>query len=214
MSRRSEFPESAFKRSQIRRIALRTGHVRSISTWAFEKVRHNALSFLDELLKNTITYTEHARRTTISSADVKDGLRNMKNAGDLVPKIYGSPSKKRCETYEKYRSSRRKSGSRKSRKSRRSTSLVRKIKFYQAQHGCVHLARAPVARLVKNIAKNRKSDVKFSDSAMTLIIYILELYIEKRLKLAGLLSIHRKGKGNLSDKDMETVALFEKMFLA
>lgn len=216
MSQKQKSRGSELKRAQFRRIALRTGHVQSLSSGAFEKVRSKALSFLEELVKKTVTYMEHARRITVSSGDVKDALRNMKEGGDMVPKIYGSPPKTRCETYEKHVSSRRKKAgkSRKMSRSRRSSSLSRQIRFYQSrQISCVHLARAPVERLIKSIARDFRSGIRLSDKATSLIVYALELYIEKQLKLAGLLSIHRKGKGNLSERDIETLTVFEKAFL-
>jgi len=223
MSREQKSFGSQLKRAQFRRIALRTGHVQNLSSKAFEKVRSKALMFLQDLVGKSVIYMVHDRRVTLSSSDVQNGLRQLKDGGDIVPKIYGSPPSKRCESYESHRSSRRKGKSRRAvggvvvprKRSSKSSSLIRQIRFYQfKQINCVHLPKAPLERLIKEIARNHTSSVRLSENAANLIIYALELYIDKQLGLAGLLSIHRKGRGNLSERDVEMLTSFEKMFLA
>lgn len=213
MSHKQKKFGSELLRTQFRRIALRTGNVQSLSSGAFEKVRSKALFFFRTLIAKSIIYLEHARRNTLSAEDVKSALRHMKDAGEIVPKIYGSPPTVRCETYGKHISSRRKVKGGSRRKASRSSSIMRQIKFYQSkQINCVHLPRAPVRHLIRELAIEHKHGIRLSENAISLIIYALELYIEKQLGLAGLLSIHRKGKGNLSERDVQILTAIEKIF--
>ena len=71
----------------IRRIARRAG-VKRISGLVYDEIRRSNYQgvlqlWLDQAIKNAITYTEHARRKTLTKVDVVYGLRRMKPAMEL-----------------------------------------------------------------------------------------------------------------------------------
>jgi histone H4 len=57
----------------IRRLARRGG-VRRISNQIYEEVRLVIEKYLDKVVADSVIYTEHARRKTIQSCDVKRAL--------------------------------------------------------------------------------------------------------------------------------------------
>jgi len=61
----------------IRRLARRGG-VKRISTLIYEETRNALRSFLENIIHDTITYTEHAKRATVTPIDV---LRALKRQG-------------------------------------------------------------------------------------------------------------------------------------
>merc|ERR1719188_2319897 len=60
----------------IRRLARRGG-VKRISGLIYEETRGVLKKFLEDTLKDTITYTEHARRKTVTALDVVYALKRQ-----------------------------------------------------------------------------------------------------------------------------------------
>lgn len=58
----------------IRRLARRGG-VKRISGLVYEETRHVLKDFLDRIIRDAITYTEHARRKTVTAMDVTYALK-------------------------------------------------------------------------------------------------------------------------------------------
>jgi histone H4 len=61
----------------IRRMARRGG-VKRISGLIYEETRGILKVFLEKVIRDTVTYTEHARRKTVTTMDVIYGLRRNK----------------------------------------------------------------------------------------------------------------------------------------
>ena len=60
----------------IRRLARRGG-VKRISSYIYEDTRAVLKSFLENVIKDAITYTEHARRKTVTALDVVYALKRQ-----------------------------------------------------------------------------------------------------------------------------------------
>merc|ERR1712226_705714 len=60
----------------IRRLARRGG-VKRISGLIYEETRGVLKTFLENILRDSITYTEHARRKTVTALDVVDALKRQ-----------------------------------------------------------------------------------------------------------------------------------------
>jgi histone H4 len=58
----------------IRRLARRGG-VKRISSLIYEDMRHVTKDFLQDVLKNALTFTEHDRRKTVTAMDVVRALK-------------------------------------------------------------------------------------------------------------------------------------------
>ena len=58
----------------IRRLARRGG-VKRISTFIYDDTRAVLKSFLESVVKDSVTYTEHARRKTVTALDVVYALK-------------------------------------------------------------------------------------------------------------------------------------------
>ena len=75
-------PFQGITKSAIRRLCRRGG-VKRISGLIYEEVRALAKIFLENAIRDSMTYTEHARRKTISTIDVVYALKRQGKA------IYG-----------------------------------------------------------------------------------------------------------------------------
>lgn len=64
----------------IRRLARRGG-VKRISSSIYEETRAVLKTFLEGIIKDAVTYTEHAKRKTVSAMDV---VYSLKKAGRTI----------------------------------------------------------------------------------------------------------------------------------
>merc|ERR1711898_44331 len=60
----------------IRRLARRGG-VKRISALIYEETRNVLKSFLESVIRDSVTYTEHARRKTVTALDVVYALKRQ-----------------------------------------------------------------------------------------------------------------------------------------
>mmetsp|Transcript_23787 Transcript_23787/g.54209 ORF Transcript_23787/g.54209 Transcript_23787/m.54209 type:complete len:104 (-) Transcript_23787:145-456(-) len=60
----------------IRRLARRGG-VKRISGLIYEETRGILKVYLEDLIRDTVTYTEHARRLTVTAMDVMHALKRQ-----------------------------------------------------------------------------------------------------------------------------------------
>lgn len=60
----------------IRRLARRGG-VKRISALIYEETRNVLRSFLESVVRDAVTYTEHARRKTVTAMDVVYSLKRQ-----------------------------------------------------------------------------------------------------------------------------------------
>lgn len=65
----------AITKHDIRRLARRGG-VKRINGLVYEETRGVLKKFLENLLRDTVTYTEHARRKTVTAMDVVYALKH------------------------------------------------------------------------------------------------------------------------------------------
>lgn len=191
---------TGISKSSFNNIAFRTGTVRSQSSLAIHEWREKTKAFLNTIVRDAITYTEFRRAITVSEDDVKMSLERNTN---LVKKILGSAPSKRCPTYASRKRNIKRSPDSKKKRQDPNVVFVRKVRFYQKQHDCVHLAKLPTERLIREIGQDYKNDLKWSSDAIDLLRYALELYLETLMKAAGYLSIYSGTKGRVTEKDIQ-----------
>ena len=63
----------------IRRLARRGG-VKRISGTIYEETRNTLKTFLENVVRDSVTYTEHARRKTVTAMDVVYALKRQGRA--------------------------------------------------------------------------------------------------------------------------------------
>ncbi|RVW49507.1 Histone H4 [Vitis vinifera] len=80
----------------IRRLARRGG-VKRISGLIYEETRGVLKIFLENVIRDAVTYTEHARRKTVTAMDVVYALKRQGRT------LYGSPVRTRKEELKPYR---------------------------------------------------------------------------------------------------------------
>ncbi|XP_020623408.1 histone H2B, gonadal-like [Orbicella faveolata] len=83
----------------IRRLARRGG-VKRISGLIYEETRGVLKVFLENVIRDAVTYTEHAKRKTVTAMDVVYALkrqgRTLYGFGDMAPKVAGKKGEKKA----------------------------------------------------------------------------------------------------------------------
>lgn len=162
-------------KSQMKRLVNIAGFP-SISSKALVDVYEYTCVRMDELVKNTVTYCEHARRKTLSSSDVimAAGMTNL-----IKMKIYGTFTEKikTCVPYESQKK-KRVAGNDDAdvvkRRMKNKTIGLRKIRYYQKNSDKHILNKSCVSRIVRGFAQNYRTDMNFSTASLEAFRTIFE----------------------------------------
>lgn len=177
-------------KNSLKRLSYTAGVTR-MSGLMYEELRDVLTVFLKKIIRNTITFTNHCRRKTVSLQDVEDALTFTPG----VTKMFlNTANVKRCSVKQ--------SGSSKLKDVRKKT--LSKIRYYQKQSKCFHIAKLPFERVVRELAAYYLSDLRFSPEALNLLQASAEKYLVDILKqtlLASLDARHEK----LMPKDLQLV---------
>ena len=175
----------------IRRLAHTAG-VKKISGLIYEEIRGVLKVYLEKVIRDAVTYTEHARRKTVTVADVTAALVRQGR-----PILLGNPSlvTKSCKIKHT-------KGTGGAGKSRPGTAALKNIKYYQKQSHCLHIPFAAFERLVREIAQDFKTDLRFQKDAIILLQHSVESYIVGLLQDTNIAAIHAKRTG-IMPKDIQ-----------
>jgi len=175
----------------IQRLAHTAG-VKKLSGLIYEEVRGVLKVYLENVIRAAVTYTEHARRKTVTVADVAAALSRHGR-----PILIGDTAlaTKACKV-------KKTSGSGGAGKSRPGTSALAKIRYYQKQSQCLHIPFAPFERVVREIAQDFKTDLRFQKEAVLTLQHATEQYLIGLFEDSNLSAIHAKRTG-IMPKDVQ-----------
>ncbi|XP_016417856.1 uncharacterized protein LOC107747782 [Sinocyclocheilus rhinocerous] len=139
----------------IRRLARRGG-VKRISGLIYEETRGVLKVFLENVIRDAVTYTEHAKRKTVTAMDVVYALKRQGRT------LYGFGGK--------------------------STELL--------------IRKLPFQRLVREIAQDFKTDLRFQSSAVMALQEASEAYLVGLFEDTNLCAIHAK-RVTIMPKDIQ-----------
>ncbi|XP_037374947.1 uncharacterized protein LOC119251784 [Talpa occidentalis] len=177
----------------IRRLARRGG-VKRISGLIYEETRGVLKVFLENVIRDAVTYTEHAKRKTVTAMDV---VYALKRQGRCEP-IAGAPSvgreamartkqtarkstggkapRKQLATKAARKSAPATGGVKKPHRYRPGTVALREIRRYQKSTELL-IRKLPFQRLVREIAQDFKTDLRFQSSAVMALQEACEAYL-------------------------------------
>ncbi|KAF8376472.1 hypothetical protein PRIPAC_82901, partial [Pristionchus pacificus] len=145
----------------IRRLARRGG-VKRISGLIYEETRGVLKVFLENVIRDAVTYCEHAKRKTVTAMDVVYALKRQGRT------LYGF-----VDLIRRYQKS--------------TELLIRKL---------------PFQRLVREIAQDFKTDLRFQSSAVMALQEAAEAYLVGLFEDTNLCAIHAK-RVTIMPKDIQ-----------
>ncbi|XP_051025214.1 uncharacterized protein LOC127209563 [Acomys russatus] len=198
----------------IRRLARRGG-VKRISGLIYEETRGVLKVFLENVIRDAVTYTEHAKRKTVTAMDV---VYALKRQGRRQPTILhkrekrvgmartkqtarkstgGKAPRKQLATKAARKSAPATGGVKKPHRYRPGTVALREIRRYQKSTELL-IRKLPFQRLVREIAQDFKTDLRFQSSAVMALQEACEAYLVGLFEDTNLCAIHTmsgRGKG-------------------
>ncbi|XP_027380584.1 uncharacterized protein LOC113881718 [Bos indicus x Bos taurus] len=198
----------------IRRLARRGG-VKRISGLIYEETRGVLKVFLENVIRDAVTYTEHAKRKTVTAMDVVYALkRQARRAGLELQQFFGfvvmartkqtarkstggKAPRKQLATKAARKSAPATGGVKKPHRYRPGTVALREIRRYQKSTELL-IRKLPFQRLVREIAQDFKTDLRFQSSAVMALQEACEAYLVglfEDTNLCHLGNMSGRGKG-------------------
>ncbi|XP_048475878.1 uncharacterized protein LOC109936480 [Rhincodon typus] len=198
----------------IRRLARRGG-VKRISGLIYEETRGVLKVFLENVIRDAVTYTEHAKRKTVTAMDVvyalkRQGrranhslfllsvLKRMARTKQTARKSTGGKApRKQLATKAARKSAPATGGVKKPHRYRPGTVALREIRRYQKSTELL-IRKLPFQRLVREIAQDFKTDLRFQSSAVMALqeaseAYLVGLFEDTNLAVVSVMSGRGKG---------------------
>jgi len=164
------------------------GGVKRMSGLIVEETRGILKLFLYNILRHAITYTDHARRRTVSENDITLALADH---GIII--WSSSPPIKNCKVVKKMGKGKK--------KFRPGTRALMNIRKYQ-KCPFLHIPREAFSRLVRELGQDYKTDLRYSKDGIILLQYATENYLIKLFQDANLAAIHA-GRQSIMPQDMQ-----------
>ncbi|KAL8176669.1 UNVERIFIED_CONTAM: hypothetical protein K2H54_037408 [Gekko kuhli] len=187
----------------IRRLARRGG-VKRISGLIYEETRGVLKVFLENVIRDAVTYTEHAKRKTVTAMDV---VYALKRQGRTLTKqtarksTGGKAPRKQLATKAARKSAPATGGVKKPHRYRPGTVALREIRRYQKSTELL-IRKLPFQRLVREIAQDFKTDLRFQSSAVMALQEASEAYLVGLFEDTNLCAIHAK-RVTIMPKDIQ-----------
>ncbi|XP_036723953.1 uncharacterized protein LOC132374436 [Balaenoptera ricei] len=177
----------------IRRLARRGG-VKRISGLIYEETRGVLKVFLENVIRDAVTYTEHAKRKTVTAMDVVYALKRQGRKSQTVLWVCGQSlvmartkqtarkstggkaPRKQLATKAARKSAPATGGVKKPHRYRPGTVALREIRRYQKSTELL-IRKLPFQRLVREIAQDFKTDLRFQSSAVMALQEACEAYL-------------------------------------
>ncbi|XP_072027180.1 uncharacterized protein [Amphiura filiformis] len=172
----------------IRRLARRGG-VKRISGLIYEETRGVLKVFLENVIRDAVTYCEHAKRKTVTAMDVVYALKRQGRTlyGFGVEKMArtkqtarkstgGKAPRKQLATKAARKSAPATGGVKKPHRYRPGTVALREIRRYQKSTELL-IRKLPFQRLVREIAQDFKTELRFQSSAVMALQEASEAYL-------------------------------------
>nr|XP_011756523.2 uncharacterized protein LOC105491641 [Macaca nemestrina] len=221
----------------IRRLARRGG-VKRISGLIYEETRGVLKVFLENVIRDAVTYTEHAKRKTVTAMDVVYALKRqgrtlygfailhkqslrfiavrcpfqhylvVKSVAYLAmartkqtarKSTGGKAPRKQLATKAARKSAPATGGVKKPHRYRPGTVALREIRRYQKSTELL-IRKLPFQRLVREIAQDFKTDLRFQSSAVMALqeaceAYLVGLFEDTNLRCVRLVLLIMSGRG-------------------
>lgn len=187
----------------IKRICRRAGVLR-IGGQVYEEFRGHMKVFMEDLLKNIITITEHHRRKTVTESDLESALQivGIYLGAAENPNTNSTFSRVRSRT-KSHKEETEPGKEVKPHKFKPGTVARRDIRHHQKHSDSFAFPKANVKRLTREIAQDYTDiDIRFTARFMELFQLVIETFLVKIMEAANLAALHA-GRQSVYPKDLQ-----------
>lgn len=178
----------------IQRLARRGG-VKRLSGLVYAQVRAYITAYLQNVLRSAVTIVDFERKKTVDANSVAASLPTSMFSADISDKKAGSRQTARNPATEK------------TRRSKAGTEALRDIRHFQ-KNGELLMAKSPFERVVREVAQNFKTDLRFSEDAILLLQYATEEFLVDLFKNAQRAAVSA-GRVSVQVRDLQLVRSFK-----
>ena len=192
----------------IKRILYRSG-IRRIGKTMYEEIRGILKFWVEKIMKDVVTFTEYARRKTVSIQDLEDALES--NGISLAA---GLNENAKTTASLQSRNARGKSGKaapapksdevKNPHRFRPGTVALREIRRHQKNSDCLEIPKLNFERVCREIAQDLHDDLRFSDGVFDLLHLAAEDYLVSLCEAANKCALHAS-RETVFSKDLQLV---------
>ena len=196
----------------IRRLSKRGG-VKRNERAIYEEIRGVMKVYMENILSDSITLTEHARRKTVQKGDLAAALRMRGLYLGADASGTGKSGFIRCKTREK-KTKEKKEGEeeKKPHRFKPGTVALREIRFQQKNSDSFAIPKSNFRRLTKEIGQDYHDELRYSVNFMDLFQLTVEEYLTDLFEAANRCAIHDK-RQTISTKDVQLVRAIRREYL-
>ena len=184
----------------------RRGGVKRMSGLIYEETRGILKVYLENVLRDAVTYTIHAKRHTVLEKDIREALKTQ--CREIAHTDKPSSSHAACHNYStklnkthlKARANEEEGKTH--RRTKPGMRAIREIRHYQKLPGCFAFPRASFRMLIREIGQDFKTGLRFSSSAFTVLQIATEAYIVGIFQDAQISAIHAR-RVTIQPKDIQ-----------
>lgn len=203
----------------LRRI-LETAGVKRVQTLCYEELRSVLKWKLENIVRQYVTFTEYARRKTVTVEDVKASLdvEGIHLGAGLNKTAKKTASLQSCNSRGKSSSSAKEEDEKpasavnneeekvvkKPHRYKPGTVSLRNIRKQQKNSDCLKIPKINFERLVREITQDFAEDCRYADGVIELVQLVIEDYLIKLTDDANLCAIHA-GRMSLYPSDIQLV---------
>lgn len=176
----------------IARVAQRAG-VKRISALVYEEFRGVMKIYMEDLLRDIITITEHDRRRTVKDTDLEAALQIRGQYLGAGANPNTSKTFDTCKSRPRGKGKKadaEEGGEKKAHRFRPGTVALRDIRYQQKHSDCFALPKANFDRLTREIGQDFHDELRFSGDFMELFQLVVENYLVELMNAANLCAIH------------------------
>ena len=199
----------------IRRVLRRAG-VKRIGKLIYEELRGVLKVWLEDRIKDTVAFTEHASRKTVQKDDLEAALdmSGIALAAGLNENAKHTASLQSCNargksggaTHTSSEKEDKEGSAKKPHRFRPGTVAMREIRRHQKNSDCLAFPKLNFQRLVREIAQDYKDDLRFSEGVIDLLQLAAEDYLITLCDFANRCAIHSK-RETIFPKDIQLVRI-------
>lgn len=182
----------------LKRLIHRAGVLRA-SSLVYEELRGIILLKLQNIVRDMVTFTEHARRRTVQVDDAQSAIEMTGEYSALV-----ETKKSRCSDREGEKSE----GSTHRHKPGKAAALD--VRYQQKNDDCFSISKLGFERLVREVSQDYKEDLRFEAGVFNILHQYIENYIVELVHEAGLEMKFSADRETLYPKDLQLVRRIRK----
>jgi histone H3 len=180
-----------------------TAGVKRVSGLVYEEIRGVMKVYVEDIMRNAVTFTEHDGRKTVQQGDLDSALQVMGvylGAGVNPNTTNTFATKKSRQRATKAPAEA--SDVKKVHRFKPGTVAIRDIRYQQKHSENFSIPKANFRRLAREAGGDYKDDLRYSHNFMELFQLVVEDYLVKLLEYANLCCIHA-GRQTIIPKDIQ-----------